>query len=1576
MQIGNFVKLYHVMKNVVFVALCLLSGCHGDNIQSSAIRNILVKLDNATVDENVGSVVLTVEADRPLTQDVTLQIDVAGTATEGDDYDVVPRSITLKRGTQRATLSVTVIDDTTVEAAESIDFAIRGGRGVKLTQKSASLTIVDNDIDPVFPILTIADAQATETDGVLQFSVTLSDAASTAVLVDFGTADGSATAGADYVAATGTLTFSPGETSKTIAVTVNDDDAAENAETLTVSLFGPLGALLGTATATGTIAADVGTDMPHIVIASPTVNEQDGVAQVAVSLTGTSVNSVTVDFATLDGSAVDVDDYTGQSGTVTFAPGETLQTISVTLNDDNLGEIDEAFAIDLSNAVDGILDVAHGDITISANDTPTISINDVIVTEDAGLATFVLSLSNPSTLSVTVDVTTQDGTATEVVDYTGYLGTVTFLPNSLTENLPVVVVDNLTAEGDENFVVNLSNPVNATIVDAQGTATITNDDPNPLVTFSVASLSAAETLGSVSVNIELSAMSDLTISVPYGVNAGSSATNPDDYTFDASSPTSPVSFTSGTVAQTLTINLVADGLPEGSQTVVLDLGTPTSATLGSPSTFTLTILDTDTPLTVVSADTMDADANGRIDHYKLTFSKPVNDSTFPGFVNNGFGISQVDWLVAGLHDVVLAHGSVAPEVDTVNDTILYLSFSENVLYGTGATPDITSTAAPGLVAVSGTVLQQINTADVSESDKARPMVIGATAEIGLTRLNVFFSEPVSIGANCPGGPIGAASVIYDDVSADGVGGVADGIDSDGCDARVVHQAAAGSFTFTDLFVDTVAVDPLVHDASANLIRPDAVPLTGVIHPYVLNAVSTGPLAMRITFSEPMNITQASDSTNYSYTATNCVEVPILGSGASIDNTTFEFVTPAQNNCIYKMEVTGTVTDADEDAAVVDPKFATFQGNEVLRVVGAQAKSLRTVLLTFSKDVKITGTGGADNLAYYSLPLALGTIVDATRYDAVTSNAGDRNKVLLTHSVDQGPAFYLAIVDTALRNLADTENLAGEPLDRATFAGLGGNVTSIGQGEMFSDPFADGTTFSFVFSHQNKVYVGTNDNNNAVFRFDPDGKNPVVVRFNIDSAKVGAPFSSFGNNITRPSTNVNSAGGVTRYNLAPGTDLSPFSVGVLLLAEGCANGANNHATAVATTAVNNAADYVEISATGVTSGSETCQVTLYNNAGPGDFDGVDAFVSAPVGGEQYLVFGAHNFGGGNFKELYFSSDLDTVLDTNYCDITGVTLGNTQSLQTIYGHGNYLYFGFASNNAFMPLFAHLNLSTGSCGALVDNVVATNKKIRGLDYLGGNGSPSNNAANIGVDAIVVAPDNLAVPALYLSNNGGIAATATLPPTGSTTWTPIRHDGDGVWSGTTRTIPTIGKLRAGEKGVPLMVHWGDYLFVARNRSDGGGISELWRYSLTGGLAGPPLPSDGSRWTRVVASTDSGMNGNNRALSMVVVNGDRLYLAFDNETNGAEVYRTATGITPGTFNTVADLEKIGESGLGPTGASAAILAKNKHIIANTAINYNGADYLYIAVGCLTNLTDNSACDRDSDVGQTDFAIRLFRQVD
>ena len=169
-------------------------------------------------------------------------------------------------GTDRLVFAYTLVADDGAVSAATVGpntLALNGG-GIRSTAGLAALLAHHGAaLAAVAPAgearLSVADASVQEAAGaVLSFRVTLAPAAEGPVTVDWATADGTATAGADYTAGSGTLAFAAGETAKTIEVAVLDDDVDEGSETLTLRLSNPSGAVLGDAEATGTI---VNTDL-------------------------------------------------------------------------------------------------------------------------------------------------------------------------------------------------------------------------------------------------------------------------------------------------------------------------------------------------------------------------------------------------------------------------------------------------------------------------------------------------------------------------------------------------------------------------------------------------------------------------------------------------------------------------------------------------------------------------------------------------------------------------------------------------------------------------------------------------------------------------------------------------------------------------------------------------------------------------------------------------------------------------------------------------------------------------------------------------------------------------------------------------------------------------------------------------------------------------------------------------------------------------------------------------------------------------------------------------------------------
>ncbi|MCM2258315.1 MAG: S8 family serine peptidase, partial [Vicinamibacteria bacterium] len=384
------------------------------------------------------------------------------------------------------------------------------------------------------PALSVNDVSVSEGNAgttTATFTVTLAVASASTVTVDYATSNGTASAGSDYAAASGTLTFNPGITSQTFGVTVNGDTAAEFTETFTVTLSNPTNAELGDGTGVGTIVND---DAPPAAMWTNVV----GVAPSGASLTKTAVTS------NWDAGAVSVQMLSSGDGCVEFTATETTtyRALGLGTGDANqgIGDIEHGialfpgagFSVYESGAARtaGSGTFASGDVfsvcvesgvvkyrrngapiytslvapsyplrvdtslyspgsTITnvrvlglVEPPPALSVNDVSVSEgNAGTttATFTVNLSAASPSPVTVDYATSNGTATAGSDYAAASGTLTFNPGIVSQTFGVTVNGDTAIETNETFTVTLSNATNAAIGDGTGVGTITNDDAPP-----------------------------------------------------------------------------------------------------------------------------------------------------------------------------------------------------------------------------------------------------------------------------------------------------------------------------------------------------------------------------------------------------------------------------------------------------------------------------------------------------------------------------------------------------------------------------------------------------------------------------------------------------------------------------------------------------------------------------------------------------------------------------------------------------------------------------------------------------------------------------------------------------------------------------------------------------------------------------------------------------------------------------------------------------------------------------------------------------------------------------------------
>ncbi|MGE0414689.1 MAG: Calx-beta domain-containing protein, partial [Verrucomicrobiales bacterium] len=482
-------------------------GGSDDDRPSLSIANIAVT--EGTDTHAVFSLVLSNPSVEPVVLSLALADGSAliGTDTgstleyfDGSAWQPVPGDVTIPAGQTTLLVRTTVTDDALDENPETFTLTAVHVSGTLLSSADVTATGMITDDDPA-PGLSINDVAVNEAAGSATFTVTLDAPSGLTVTVDYATASGSATSGADFTATSGSLTFAPGETSKTVTVAITNDGTYEGLETFTVDLSNAANATFLDASGTGTITDD-GTgpggsddDRPSLSIANIAVTEgTDTHAVFSLVLSNPSVEPVVLSLALADGSALigtdtgsDLEYFDGSAwqavaGTVTIPAGQTTLLVRTTVTDDALDENPETFTLTAVH-VSGTL-LSSADVTATATITdddpaPGLSINDVAVNEAAGSATFTVTLDAPSGLTVTVDYATASGSATSGADFTATSGSLTFAPGETSKTVTVSITNDGTYEGLETFTVDLSNAANATFLDASGTGSITDDGTGP-----------------------------------------------------------------------------------------------------------------------------------------------------------------------------------------------------------------------------------------------------------------------------------------------------------------------------------------------------------------------------------------------------------------------------------------------------------------------------------------------------------------------------------------------------------------------------------------------------------------------------------------------------------------------------------------------------------------------------------------------------------------------------------------------------------------------------------------------------------------------------------------------------------------------------------------------------------------------------------------------------------------------------------------------------------------------------------------------------------------------------------------
>ena len=378
-----------------------------------------------------------------------------------------------------------------------------------------------------------------------------------------------------------------------------------------------MNAPLSDAQRTGTITDD--DSPPSVSVADLIVTEANAGtlnAIFTIKLSRASGQSLSVNYATTDGTALAGIDYRSASGTLTFARGETedrhlpSQRTTVEPTGPSPQLTAPCMFRSRSFAICAIYDNAQSSRSpASRSSRPNTGTND---------AAFTVKRSFGSTKTVTVKYSTANGNALAGADYTALpLTTLTFAPGETTKTVPVQVTGDALDEVNETFKLVLSSPTNAAISASTGTATITDDDLPPTIGVSSPTVTEGDAATPVNFTVTLSAPSGRVVTVKYQT-ANGTAKAPADY---AVKPLTTLTFLPGETTKTVSVSVAGDLLDEPAEDFKLVLSAPTNSTLAAEAG-TCTITNNDLPPSMTISDvTGQRLIGGREDHLSPSVSQ-------------------------------------------------------------------------------------------------------------------------------------------------------------------------------------------------------------------------------------------------------------------------------------------------------------------------------------------------------------------------------------------------------------------------------------------------------------------------------------------------------------------------------------------------------------------------------------------------------------------------------------------------------------------------------------------------------------------------------------------------------------------------------------------------------------------------------------------------------------------------------------------------------------------------------------------------------------------------------------------
>ena len=938
-----------------------------------------------------------------------------GSATSGTDYTAIgsPLTVNFAAGETTKNVTIPVLADTTDENDETINFQLSSPSNATLGgQTTHAFSIIDDDAAPSFSISSPSVNEGNTGTANLTYTVTLSAVSGKTVTVDYATSNGTATtADTDYTAiTTTTLTFTPGQTSKTIDVVINGDTKNEVNETVVVTLVTPVNATIGTGTGTGTGTITNDDTAPTVAFGAATsdsTNETATGRTIAVNLSAASGQAISVVVTDGGGLATSGTDYTaiGSPLTVNFAAGETTKNVTIPVLSDTLDEENETVVLTLSSPNNATLgaQTTHTFSIIDDDATPTVQFTSAsqISAGETGTMTITAQLSAASGLAVSVPFTL-GGNATLTSDYTISASPLSIAAGSTTATITITIATDALPEANETVIVNMGTPTNAT---ASGTTTHTatiRDDDSPTVQFTAASQASVGESGTMTITAQLSATSGVDVSVPFTL--GGNATLTSDYTISAS----PLTITAGQTTATITITITADTTDEPNETIVVNMGTPTNANASGTTTHTATITDDDNGPTVAFTATT---SNGGEATTAVTI--PVTLAAASGqTVTVGYSVTGGTATSGGTDFTLLGTGTL-----TFNPGVTSQDVSVTVV--NDGTTEVDETIIITLASPTNSTLgtNTVHTYTINDNDP--PTVAFTTTASNATEattavtipvtLSAAYSQTVTVGYSVTGGTATSGGT---DFTLGGTGTLtfAAGVTSQDVSITVVNDTAT---ELNETIVVTLA-SPTVATLGTN-----------TVHTYTIND------------NDPPTVAFSTTASNASETTT-AVTIPVTLSAAYANTVTVDYSVTGGTATSGGTDYTITAGTLTFTTGVTSQNISITVNNDVLD------EANETIIITLANPG--VATLGTNTVHTYTIDDddAAPTVQFSAATSASTNESQVNTDINLTLSAASGQTISVVVTDAGGTATSGTDYMGiGSPLTIYFNAGETSKPVTIG-----------------------------------------------------------------------------------------------------------------------------------------------------------------------------------------------------------------------------------------------------------------------------------------------------------------------------------------------------------------------------------------------------------------------------------------------------------------------------------------------------------------------------------------------------